>query len=333
MPPRSVEARCGCRVDLAGGTLDIWPLGLLHPGARTVNVAVDVVVRVALTRRPRGYRVRQSGEAVEGSSAEELAARPEAALLGLVAVERDWPPVEIVVDSGSPRGGGLGASSAVAVAAVAAGEALLERPEPQPSWIGAVARDLEARLMGLPTGRQDHFAALLGGVLEIRHRPGGEEVRRLDVDLERLGASLVVAYSGRSHFSAGNNWKVVRARLDGEPDVVEAFDGIARAAREIPQALESGALAAVGELMSAEWSCRRRLAPEVSSERVESLLAAGSAAGAWGGKVCGAGGGGCVVLLAPAARCGAVRDALTDAGGEALAAPPRAEPLRVRKLE
>ena len=140
----------------------------------------------------------------------------------------------------------------------------------------------------------------------------------------------MVAYTGRSHFSAGNNWKVVKARLDGEPEVVAAFEGIAAAARELPAALEAGALAEAGNLMSAEWSCRRRLAPEVSSRRVESLLAAGLAAGAWGGKVCGAGGGGCIALLAPAERRDEVRAALTDAGGEPLATPPRAEPLRLR---
>ena len=126
--------------------------------------------------------------------------------------------------------------------------------------LAADPRDLEARLMSLPTGMQDRYPALLGGSLEILQSPGGERVRRLDVDLERLGDSLLVVYSGASHFSAGNNWQVVRRRLDGEAEVTELLQGIAAAAADLSPALESGDLPRVGELMSREWSFRRRLA-------------------------------------------------------------------------
>lgn len=326
---RSAEGRAWCRVDLGGGTLDIWPVGLLHAGARTVNVAIDLAARVELTRRESGYRLTQVGRAVTARSAAELAALPEGALIGVIAVELGLPPVAIRIESGSPRGGGLGASSALAVAAIAAGEALLGLPASTPEAISSLGRDLEAQLMKLPTGTQDQLAALLGGVLEIRHTPGGETVRRLEVDLEQLGESLLVAYSGKTHFSAGNNWQVVKHRLEGDREVIAAFDGIAEAAAALPAALESGDLAAVGRLMSIEWSHRSRLAPEVSTPRVEELLSAADRAGAWGGKVCGAGGGGCVAVLTPPdLRTGVVR-ALTGAGARVLETRPVGEPLEV----
>ncbi len=183
--------------------------------------------------------------------------------------------------------------------------------------------------MSLPTGKQDHLAALWGGALEILHRPGGERVRRLDVDLEALGRSLVVAYSGETHFSAGNNWQVVRRRLDGDRQVIAAFDGIAEVAAALPAALEEGDLATVGSLMSLEWSHRCRLASEVSTPRVERLLRAAAAAGAWGGKVCGAGGGGCVAVLAPPDRKAAVAAALGGSGARLLETRPLARPLAV----
>jgi D-glycero-alpha-D-manno-heptose-7-phosphate kinase len=319
-----------CRVDLGGGTLDIWPLGLFHPGARTVNVAIDLAATVRLRRSEDGfYRVRQGGALVEAGSASALTSQPEGALVGVVAEALGLPPVDVTLASDSPRGGGLGASSAMVVALIAAAEEELGKPASTAAERARLARDLEARLMSLPTGMQDHYPALLGGVLEIVQRPGGEAVRRLDVDLERLGDSLTVVYSGVSHFSAGNNWQVVRRRLDGEPEITELFAGIAAAAAEMPEALEAGDLARVGELMSREWSFRRRLAPGISTPELEALCAAATAAGAWGGKACGAGGGGCLAFLGPAERRGEIAGALEKAGGRVLPARPVGTPLFV----
>src|SRR5262245_22037070 len=185
-----VEATAPCRVDLAGGTLDIWPLGVLHRGARTVNVAVSLAVRVVVTRRDRGWLVTQDDSRIEAAERAELLVSPESALIGLVAEHFDLPPVEISLSSASPRGAGLGASSALAVALIAAVERALGVPASPAPAVVHLARDLEARLMGLPTGIQDHYPAMLGGALEIRHRPGGEEVRRLTVDLAALGRCL-----------------------------------------------------------------------------------------------------------------------------------------------
>ena len=96
-----VRAIARCRVDLAGGTLDIWPLGLLHPGAVTVNVAVDLPVRVEVERRERGWSVAQGGEFFETDRREELESREGTALVarpsrtrrrGVASRERCDPP-------------------------------------------------------------------------------------------------------------------------------------------------------------------------------------------------------------------------------------------------
>lgn len=321
-----VTARGWCRVDLAGGTLDIWPLGLLHPGARTVNVAVDLAATARLSSSDV-YRLRQGSSVLEARSAAELAEHPDGALVGVIALALELPPVEIVLASDSPRGGGLGASSALAVALIAAAEAWLGRPATGAADKARLARDLEARLMGLPTGIQDHYPALLGGALEILQSPGGERVRRLDVDLAALGRSLVVAYTGQSHFSAGQNWQVVRRRLDGDAEIRRLFAGIAEVAAELPAALAAGDLRHVGELVGREWSYRRQLADGVSTPRLEELLGLAAAAGAWGGKACGAGGGGCLAILCPPAARDDVERALAGAGATVLPARPTAVPL------
>jgi D-glycero-alpha-D-manno-heptose-7-phosphate kinase len=325
-----VEATAPCRVDLAGGTLDIWPLGLLHRGARTVNVAIDVEVEVELQRRERGFVVAQEGSRIEVHQRDQLLAAPESALAGLVAEHFDLGPFELSLSSESPRGAGLGASSALAVALIAAVERLLEAPASAVSATVHLARDLEARLMGLPTGAQDHYPALLGGALELRHEPGGERVRRLAIDLDSLGRSLVVAYSGGSHLSAANNFEVVARRLRGDATTTARLQAIAEAAVAMTASLERGDVAAAGAAMTAEWSARRELAPVVSTPEVEAILDAALAAGAWGGKVCGAGGGGCVAILAPSHRRGAVRDAVITLGHPILECRPTARGLRVR---
>lgn len=324
-------ARAWCRVDLGGGTLDIWPLGLLHSGACTVNVAIDLAATVRLKRRGDGYLVRQGESEVRAASIEELSAHPEGALVGVVASALELPPVEVELASDSPRGGGLGGSSALTIALIAAAEDEIGLPRRPPGEKARLARDLEARLMSLPTGMQDHYPALLGGALEIRQAPGGERVRRLDVDLERLGDCLLVVYSGASHFSAGNNWQVVRRRLDGEAETTELFRGIAETAASLAPALEAGDLPRVGELMSREWSFRRRLAEGISTPLLESLIERARSLGAWGGKACGAGGGGCLAFLCPPEKKGALAAGLEELGGEVLPARPTGEPLAVER--
>ncbi|HRC86413.1 MAG TPA: hypothetical protein PK413_12460, partial [Thermoanaerobaculia bacterium] len=250
-------ARGWCRVDLAGGTLDIWPLGLFHPGACTVNLAIDLAVTVALEPREQGYRLRQDGETFAAASLAELRARQESALVALVLESLDAAPMAVELRSESPRGGGLGASSALVVALIAAADSLQGQTRRTPGETVALARDLEARLMGLPTGVQDHYPALLGGALAIHLEPGGERVEPLEVDLEQLGSSLVVAYTGQSHFSAGANWTVVRRRLEADSEITALFSGIAEVAQAMVAALKAGDFEQVGRLMAAEWSLRR----------------------------------------------------------------------------
>ena len=325
----TVEARAPCRVDLAGGTLDIWPLGLLHPGAITVNVAVGVWVQVTLSERESGWEVVLPAGEVELHTRAELLDREDTALIGRVAEHFALPPARIELHSESPQGAGLGASSALTVALIAACESFLGHPTGEVEATAHLARDLEAALMSLPTGIQDHYPALLGGALAIHHQPGGERVESLPVDLDALGRQLIVVYSGHSHFSAGNNFDVVCRRLRGDSETTAGLGEIAATSQQMASALARAELEVVGRLMTEEWQARRRLSEVISTPEVEEILELAHASGALGGKVCGAGGGGCVALLCPPERRKNVESAVIGAGYRLLAAAPTASSLEL----
>jgi D-glycero-alpha-D-manno-heptose-7-phosphate kinase len=326
--PASATARGWCRVDLAGGTLDIWPLGLFQP-SQTINFAVDIAVRVRLEKRSSTYAVRQSGTGVEAVSPEDLLGDTRTALIGHVLRVLEVPPVAVDVESASPRGGGLGASSALAVSLIAAARRLMHDERGTATEIAELARDIEARMMRLPTGTQDHFPALLGGALVIEHRAGGPRPRPLGVDLDALGDHLVVAHSGVSHFSALNNWEIVRRALDGDSDVNGRLESIAQIAEQMRGCLEAGDWAEAGRLVSLEWDRRRGLSPAVSSAALDRLMETAMDAGAWGGKACGAGGGGCVAFLVPIDSRQVIEEALDEAGAQVLSCRPAGTAMEV----
>jgi D-glycero-alpha-D-manno-heptose-7-phosphate kinase len=302
------------RVDLAGGTLDLWPLYCFHQGSVTINAALACGTRVRLVRGGApGGRIRH---VAPGSAAVELgpedAARHLSAAVGFHLLPEGGVAVEVLEQP--PVGSGLGASSALAVAVARGCLALSGRRLPRAGLV-ATLRDLEARVLGAPTGVQDYLPALVGGVLAIHLQPGGEHVERLPVRLGWLRERLIVLFSGVPHTSGVVNWEVYRARVDGDSRVAAALDEIASAAAECRRALLAGDGAAVGRAVAAEWRGRKRLAPTVTNAALDTILAAGLAAGASAGKVCGAGGGGSVLLWVAPERRGAVRAA-------ALAAAP-----------
>jgi D-glycero-alpha-D-manno-heptose-7-phosphate kinase len=162
-----------------------------------------------------------------------------------------------------------------------------------------LARDLEARILTVPTGLQDHWASVHGGVLAIHHDPGGERVEKLEIEADWVGERLTVFDTGISHHSGRVNWQVIRRRLDRKSDTIEALESIAEAARQCRDGLIAASEDGVGKAIAAEWNARRRLAPEVCPPDLQVIIDAGLAAGAYAIKACGAGGGGSVLAWHP----------------------------------
>jgi D-glycero-alpha-D-manno-heptose-7-phosphate kinase len=299
-------------VDLAGGTLDLWPLHVLHPGSLTVNLAIALRASCRVRRSKKGFRVSVPALGYERWVAQpaELLADPRAALAGALLEALDLTePHEIEIASEVPFGSGLGGSSALTVAMAAALAASAELPFEGPGRVEFV-RDVETRVLGKPAGVQDYYPPLSGGLHRLSFLPGRVDVRRREVDGRVWARHLTLFDTGAAHASGMNNWEIFRARLEGDRAVAAALDEVRAAARSMADAAERADFAAMGSALAAEWQARRRLAPVVSSPRIEAVIGRAVSAGAWGGKACGAGGGGCVVILSPAERTDGVRAAL-----------------------
>lgn len=326
---KAVTVTAPARVDLAGGSLDLWPQGLLVEGALTVNVAVGLRARASLKRdggEGVGLLSRDLGDGYRWKRGQ---ARGRLALLEryveALGLDGGW---SLETGSDVPPGSGLGGSSALSVAVAAALEAASGRRF-DPAALVALCRDVEAAHLGIPTGVQDFWPALHGGALAIHYAPGRERVERLTVDLAALGRRLVVAYSGQSRLSARTNWALMKRFLDGDPETVRRLEEVAAVARAMRQALLQGDLDGAGRLLGDEWQARRGLADGVETEEVRRLLEAGRKAGALGGKACGAGGGGCLAFLVPEGARWVVESALSEAGARILPAAPSEDGLSV----
>ncbi|MHB0969654.1 MAG: GHMP family kinase ATP-binding protein [Thermoanaerobaculia bacterium] len=321
---KQITVRVPVRADLAGGTLDLWPLYLFHPHARTVNVAVSLYASCELTEsEDDAFEVVLSDidyqrrfDSIAGMRDDR-----EVALFARVFEHFKCPGVRLVAHSDAPRGSGLGGSSAISVAAVRAVAEFCDVPVDGDELI-ALVRDLETRLLGLPAGVQDYYPAVYGGVASLHLLPGAIRREPIPGSLSELGSHLILHYSGVSHFSGTNNWEIYKQHVDGDARVRRELDAIADAAVAMEKALGAGDFAAAGAALGSEWTHRKALVEGVTTAEVDQAIDAAVAAGAWGGKVCGAGGGGTVVILAPPDRRAAVLEALAAVPGETLDVSP-----------
>jgi len=378
------------RIDLAGGTLDLWPLYLFHPGAVTVNVAItryahavaesrsdgrvvlvsrDSEVRegfasLGALERKRGYKLPLLAELVRWFLARDPSAyRPQddkqRSGKQVPRLRPDWrrdsarddkrkDGVTLTTWSEAPAGAGLGGSSAMGLAVCGAMARLVGGPRADarglnktPSggsrWVEhqgrtvvrahefiALVRDVEARVLGVPTGEQDHYPAVYGGASAIHLEPAGTWREALPVRAEELESRLVLVYTGKPRQSGINNWEVLKNYIDGDRGLKRNFEEIAEAAREMRAALLRGNWRGVAEAMKRDAAARRRNAPTIETTFIRKLAAVGKKHGALAAKVCGAGGGGCVVFLCDPRKRGEVASALASAGATLL-------PMRVAR--
>jgi D-glycero-alpha-D-manno-heptose-7-phosphate kinase len=314
-----ISASAPTRIDLAGGTIDIWPLYLFHAGAQTLNAAISLRARAWIEPRP-DERVELLSEDTDRDvnlSFDQLRDDTTLPLLGRLVHRFGVHGIRLITRGESPAGAGIAGSSALNVAVCGALAAYLGRDGDKESLL-EIAKDVEAQVIKVPTGLQDYRPAMYGGIAAVELHPG--ETRRvpLDVDPAELQRRIVLCYTGEPRNSGTNNWEITKRHIDGDQHIFDCFERIRDTAAAMREALTRGDWDATAACLATEWENRKRLAPGVTTAAIDSLIARAIAAGAQAAKVCGAGGGGCLFCIAPPDRVPAIREALANAGASVL---------------
>ena len=318
--PHSIVSSAPTRIDLAGGTIDIWPLYLFHEGACTLNAAISLRAHARLDARDDGRVELRSVDTDRSAGAahwSELDGSGDLSLLALLARHYRLEGATLTTRGESPAGAGIAGSSALTIAVCGA----LAR------WTGSstdnehllhVAMNVECQAIRVPTGVQDYRPALYGGIAAIELGVAGITRVGLSVDPREIEQRIVLAYTGAPRNSGTNNWEITKRHTDGDRHVFDCFERIRDTAVAMRTALERGEWDEVGRQIAIEWDNRKRLAPGVTTPVIEDLVSRARAAGATAAKVCGAGGGGCLFCYGPPSARPAIAEALAAGGARVL---------------
>jgi D-glycero-alpha-D-manno-heptose-7-phosphate kinase len=320
-----IEATAPTRVDLAGGTIDIWPLYLFHPGASTVNFAISLEARCRIETREDDRVILESRDRALSfetrvGEIEDLVREERLELISkLVHFFKPETGFHLTAEGLAPAGAGLGGSSALAIACIGALNRLVGDRYPESKFI-VIAANVETTVIRVPAGFQDYYGAFYGGANHIQFGADGIRREALSVDAEELERRMVIVYTGEPRLSGTNNWEIFKTHIDGDPRLFELFEGIRDTARRMRFAFGANDWGQVAEIMRDAYPNRKMLAPNVTTPHMERLVEAALRSGALAAKVCGAGGGGCIAFLC--------EDGARESVERALAAEEGAEVLR-----
>ena len=302
----TIITRAPTRIDFGGGWTDVPPYSD-EIGGFVCNVAIARYATVCVTRTldgPANAPVTTSSSAGDQSIAIAAARR-----FGLTNAHID-------VQSDFPAGAGLGGSSAVGVAIVSA-LATARAIEHDRTSLAELSRAIEIGDLGVPGGRQDHYAAAYGGALGLRFSRDGVDVRAIELPdrvREELERRCIVVYTGKSRISGDTIDAVLGAYAKRESRVMSALEGMRAMAEQMAAALAAGDIDGLASLVGEQWTHQRSLHPAIPTPLIDEIIERGSRSGAAGAKALGASGGGCVLLIARAGREDELRLAVAPLG-------------------
>lgn len=319
-----VNVRTCCRVDFAGGTLDLYPLYLFLDGGVTINAGITVYSRVSIEKRGDAeIHIKSEDLGVESmfSSVDELTLKgPTSFIQRAVKSYRPGFGVNIVTKNDAPKGSGLGASSSLLMA-LSAG---LIKIQGGVIDVGEMIRRggaIEAGHLGIPTGLQDYYGAVLGNLNALHFDEKGcspEPIAASKDFFDEINGSLVVSYTGISHYSGANNWDMIKNTIDRKGRTYESLTRIRQISLELQDALLDKDIEKAAHYVNEEWQARKHLSPGVTNDYIDLIIENAEKAGAWSSKLCGAGGGGCMITLVPPGLGDEVRKSLEESGAKVM---------------
>jgi len=316
-----IRSSAPTRIDLAGGTLDLWPLHLFFDNPPTLNAAIDLYATVELTARRDKTIIVESRDLGSKAKFRSLAALPEKhPLVLLIKLIRFYQPktgLHLITNCQAPAGSGIGGSSALNIALNGALNRFTNKRYTREQMI-EIAKNIETQVIDVPAGTQDYYSAMYGGVQSIQPGMVKTEPRHLPIDLKDLNRRFVLCYTGQPHHSGINNWSVYKKTIDGNAKTLKSLSRIAEVTRGMEKQLAQGRLTRFEHWFNEEWKARKALAPGISTAKMDRMILAAKKQGALAAKVCGAGGGGCVAFFVPLRKREAIIQALQKHGGNVL---------------
>jgi D-glycero-alpha-D-manno-heptose-7-phosphate kinase len=298
-----IRAKAPLRISFAGGGTDVPPFPE-REGGLVLNATINRYAYGTLRPRADGSITIHSHD--YGSSV-ELAPREQPVFdgkldLAKAAIRRFTQDADAGFDlflySNAPPGSGLGSSSAMMVALIGVLKEFRNLPVTDYE-LAELAHAIEREELGIRGGRQDQYAATFGGFNFIELHGDHVVVNPLriasDVLLE-LEHNLLLCYTGTTRQSDHIIEDQMGRYLRGDADATAGLMSQKELALEMKNALLQRRLRDFGDLLDAAWQAKKRMSDRISNDRIEELYAAARAAGALGGKVTGAGGGGYVLL-------------------------------------
>jgi D-glycero-alpha-D-manno-heptose-7-phosphate kinase len=323
------RSKAPLRISFAGGGTDVSPYPEERGGA-VLNCTIDKFAYVTLEVGPDRTGATEVESLDFGLKANyerpsDLVYNGEldlikAALRVLRPYDGEAAPTDalrLFLHSDAPPGTGLGGSSAMCVALVGAFQHYLRE-----GWtsydVAELAYRIERTELGITGGRQDQYAAAFGGFNFIEFGRDRTIVNPLKIRSEianELSYRLLLAYAGGGHFSNELLDRQQQGYAQRRRNTVDALDATKELAIAMKNELLRGNIDEMGRLLDEGWRLKKQFADGISNPQVDALYAKAREAGALGGKLVGAGGGGFILLMCDFARRAQVARAVQAAGG------------------
>jgi D-glycero-alpha-D-manno-heptose-7-phosphate kinase len=225
--------------------------------------------------------------------------------------------IEIVSMADIPDGTGMGSSGSYIVGLLTALNALKKHQMPIQALAGTAA-DIEMNMAGHPVGVQDHYVSAFGGINSYTVSKHGEvsvNPLRITADTaDALRSTLLLYYTGKRRKASTILGQQDSDTRSGNGEIIESLHATKRIGYEVQDALESGDVARFGGLLDTHWQNKKRRSKLISDSDIDKWYQEAMDAGAWGGKVMGAGGGGFLLLSSPTGHRPAIRARLAGSG-------------------
>jgi D-glycero-alpha-D-manno-heptose-7-phosphate kinase len=225
--------------------------------------------------------------------------------------------ISLFLASEIPPGTGLGSSASVCVNVLKTLSSYLRIPMSKYE-LAERAFHIARHVLGKPVGKQDEYAAAFGGMNYIRFNPDGttvvEPIATDSLVIRELQKNLMLFFTGVSH----NSWHILNEQEQStrmeRGTAVHMLHEIRELAERMRRALHNGELQEFGGLLHEGWMAKRQVSDKISTSRIDEMYDAARQAGALGGKITGAGGGGFLLIYCEGPAQAKVRDALTSLG-------------------